>query len=178
MLKIYITDLSAYNNGYLVGKWIKLPTEDNLLRIEIENILLQGQTLCFGSNHEEYFITDYEWESSSIFTINEFDDPYILNEKINQLVSLNDQELIAIRFLLSESICLTIEDSLTKLEDVVIHNNTTFKEFTYELINELYDLSSIPNIIANNIDYEGIQRDLQYDGVYYEFEDCIIEYYN
>lgn len=28
MLKIYLTDLSAYNKGYLFGEWISLPSDN------------------------------------------------------------------------------------------------------------------------------------------------------
>jgi len=35
-MKIYITDLEAYNNGHLVGEWYTLPiSEDDLLKLKL-----------------------------------------------------------------------------------------------------------------------------------------------
>ncbi len=35
MLNIYITDLAAYNKGFLYGEWIRLPmSDDNLSEAE------------------------------------------------------------------------------------------------------------------------------------------------
>ena len=31
MCSIYLTDLAAYNNGYLVGEWLELPLSSNEL---------------------------------------------------------------------------------------------------------------------------------------------------
>lgn len=40
MLEIFITDLCAYNNGFLIGKWITLPLSGNeLVLLKNSNIL-------------------------------------------------------------------------------------------------------------------------------------------
>ncbi len=45
-MRIYITDLEAYNNGHLVGEWHELPINDDLLAESIENVLNAGKRVC------------------------------------------------------------------------------------------------------------------------------------
>lgn len=55
-ISAYITNLGKYNEGYLVGKWVKFPITPEELKKVFEDILLDG------IRYEEFFITDYEVE--------------------------------------------------------------------------------------------------------------------
>ena len=46
----------------------------------------------------------------------------------------------------------------------------------YDLVEECYDLDSLPSIISNHIDYESIARDLSYENCYYEIDETLYEY--
>ena len=79
MIKIYITDLEAYNNGYLVGEWIELPSSN--LEADISRILEAGAKACNDLNrHEEYFIADYECD---YIKIGEYDDIFDLQVNLS-----------------------------------------------------------------------------------------------
>lgn len=66
-MRVYITDLEAYNNGVLVGRWITLPMDRDLLAESVEDILREGKQACNHEHfHEEYFITDFECDYMSI----------------------------------------------------------------------------------------------------------------
>jgi len=39
MLKIFLTDLTGYNSGHLIGKFITLPMEEKELEASIKEIL-------------------------------------------------------------------------------------------------------------------------------------------
>ena len=54
MINVYITNLGKYNEGYLIGKWLKLPATDE----EIKNVL--KEIGIDGVLYEEYFFTDWE----------------------------------------------------------------------------------------------------------------------
>ena len=54
-MKIFITNLGRYNEGYLVGKWVKLPVCEDVLDKVLKEIGIDEY-------YEEYFITDYENE--------------------------------------------------------------------------------------------------------------------
>jgi hypothetical protein len=92
MFSIFLTDLAAYNEGFLSGKWIELPIDEEELKEEIKNVLETGlreakeNNLCCCSEHEEYFITDYEGFSS----LNEYEDIFKLNENLNELIDLQN----------------------------------------------------------------------------------------
>lgn len=53
MLNIYIANLGKYNEGELVGKWVKLPCY-NLKEVLKQIGVIEGTT------YEEYAIHDYE----------------------------------------------------------------------------------------------------------------------
>jgi antirestriction protein len=180
MLKIYLTDLAAYNKGYLFGEWVSLPS-DNINKT-LAKILRAGEAMCFieesyFEKHEEYFITDYEWEDIELFKICEYENIFSLNETLFRLEQLNQSELKAIRFLLSEQIASNLKDAITKVDNVTIYENQAISDVAYELLNECYDLDKLPNIITSHIDYDGIARDLELDRNYTVIENDVYEYH-
>ena len=174
MLKIYVTDLAAYNSGRLIGAWVDLPCDD--LAAEIQAVLLEGQRICGDAlSHEEFFITDFEWDDSSmskVCSVGEYSDPYRLNEIAEELSNLEEFERLQVSFLLHEG--YEFDYALQNHEDVTIYDyrsSTSFKD-VYELLAEdLVDEGCFGDIPANltyYIDYSAIGRDLSMD--YTEFE--------
>ena len=172
MIKIYLTDLAAYNAGYLIGEWIELPIKEKELEEKLENILKKGGEIC-NEIHEEYFITDYE---SDILDINEYSNIYDLNNKAQKLLELNDYELKIVKFLLNEYLLNNIEEAIENIDNVILHEDQTLQDLAYELVEELYDIDNLPSLISTNIDYAGIAKDLEMEGRYYEIEGDIYEY--
>lgn len=172
-MEVYITDVAAYNAGHLIGKWIVLPMDSEDLQVEINEILLTGAEVCGYGEHEEVFITDYECE---FLRINEYDSIEKLNEIAEAVESLDENELKAIRFLMDNNLVNGFEEAIERYEDVIIHENVTMEDIAYDFINECYGVDSLPAIIANNIDYEKIGRELEMDGRYFENGGDIYEY--
>ena len=54
----FITNLGKYNEGALVGEWVKFPTTAEELQKVFERIGI-GSKDDFGHPYEEWFITDY-----------------------------------------------------------------------------------------------------------------------
>ena len=71
MMNIYLTNLGKYNEGELVGEWVKLPVSDEELQKVFERIGINEE-------YEEYFITDYECD---FYEIGEYENIDTLNEK-------------------------------------------------------------------------------------------------
>lgn len=174
-MEIYITDLAAYNNGYLIGEWVALPMDENDLSAKIREILAIGAEACGDTEHEEIFITDYE---SDLVSIGEYDDIFSLNAMAEKSEFLNDYEIKAIKFLLRNNFVKDFDEAMEHFEDVIIHESTSMEDLAYEFINECYSIDSLPSIIANNIDYEKIGRELEMEGRYYEEDGDIYEYHN
>ncbi len=174
MLNIYITDLAAYNNGFLIGEWVTLPLDAANLTYKIREILAEGQLQCKASqHHEECFITDYEFtDGASLFSVDEYADVFALNDLTDELSGLDEHELLQCQFLLHEG--YDIRYSIDNHDDVTIYDyrsSNSFKD-VYELLAEdLVDegcFGEIPANLINYIDYARIGRDLSFD--YTEFE--------
>ena len=60
----FITNLGKYNEGDLVGEWVKFPTTADELKKVFECIGI-GQKDDFGQPYEEWFITDYDCSMTS-----------------------------------------------------------------------------------------------------------------
>ena len=85
-MKVFITNLGRYNEGYLVGKWVKLPVDDETLDKVLEEIGINEQ-------YEEYFITDYENEIVGIGdVISEYSSVVALNKLAQRLEVLSDAD--------------------------------------------------------------------------------------
>lgn len=172
-MEIYITDLAAYNNAHLIGTWVSLPMDEEELQAKITEILAIGAEVCGDGEHEEIFITDFECD---FMRINEYDSIQTLNEIAEAVEGLGEHELKAIRFLMDNNLVNGFEEAMERYEDVVIHENATMEDIAYDFVNECYNLDSLPSIIANNIDYEAIGREMGMDGRYFEEEGDIYEY--
>ena len=55
----FITNLGKYNEGDLVGEWVKFPTTPEEMQKVFERIGI-GRKDDFGQPYEEWFITDYD----------------------------------------------------------------------------------------------------------------------
>ena len=55
----FITNLGKYNEGELVGEWVKFPTTPEEMQAVFQRIGI-GETDDFGYTYEEWFITDYD----------------------------------------------------------------------------------------------------------------------
>ena len=176
MLSIYITDLAAYNSGFLSGTWVQLPLSRFELSQAISEVLTEGEQVSGETNHEEIFITDYEWDDLSLFEVDEYDDPFELNDQLKLLSTLDNDRLKAVKFLLDEGITVDIEDAVSRAEDVIVHHNYDMEDVAYDLIHNCYKVDELPSLIANNIDYDGVARDLEYEGIYWERDGDVYEY--
>ncbi|MEA3330848.1 MAG: antirestriction protein ArdA [Campylobacterota bacterium] len=175
-MKIYITDLEAYNAGHLVGEWYTLPMPEDSLAECNEDVLYNGRKACGDTHHhEESFITDYEAD----ITISEHDDIYRLNELAEAMQSYTEHDLLILKFLSHEGFNeREVIDNGVNSYDVDIYDYSSDTSFTdvYELL--AYDMVAdglfgcVPSNFENYIDYSAIGRDLSME--YTEFEHGIL----
>lgn len=176
MLKVYITDLAAYNAGFLVGRWVQLPISTFELAQAFSEVLCEGEAVCGTSNHEETFLSDYSYDDYEFITVEEYSDVYELNDQLGLLEFKSDHELKAISFLLSEGLAIDVEDAISKADDVRVYENQSMEDIAFDLLQDCYGIDQLPSIIANNISYEDVARDLEMDGCYFEVGNDIFEY--
>lgn len=154
MLNIYIANLGKYNEGELVGRWVKLPCYN------LDEVLKQIGVIQ-GSPYEEYAIHDYESDIEGL-EINEYIDIYELNELAEQLDNLTDYEKEHLEAYI-EAYCANLAYALEHFEDTTFYFDMTLEEVAEEMVNDGY-FGDIPNSIINYIDYAEIARDLRCDG--------------
>lgn len=169
MLNIFLTDLVAYNNGYLVGEWLILPLEQEELKANIKEILAKGEEVCGDKFHEEWFITDWEWEDISIFPVEEYENIYALNEKIKLIEeSIEPYQYKIVKVLLDKGFVDTLENAIEKIDDVIVYENSSMTDIAEQYIEEYTDLNGYHPLIVSHIDYEGIGRDLELEGNFFK----------
>ena len=154
----------------------KLPLGPFELSQAVSEVLNEGESICDSDNHEELFITDYAWNDIDIKDVDEYDSVYNLNEEVGLLYMLDSYKLKAVKFLLDDGITIDIEDAISRAEDVIIYQNQSMEDVAVALIESCYDLKDIPDLIVNNIDYDGIARDLEHDGIYWNIDGDVYEY--
>jgi len=182
MLKIYMTDLAAYNKGFLLGEWITLPMNEDKLSEAISKVLRGGEAICtleYGyEEHEEYFITDWEFEDGlELFEVGEYSSPYTLNKELQLIEDQGNNRLKELSFLLNEGYASDVEDAISKVDDVILYEDQTMNDVAFNLMDEMYGVDyKLPAIIANNIDYDGIAYDLEIGGNYTVIANDVFEY--
>ena len=82
----FVTNLGKYNEGALVGEWVKFPTTEEELKKVFERIGI-GSTDEFGHVYEEWFITDYECPIHGVYDML---GEYESLDKLNYLAALID----------------------------------------------------------------------------------------
>lgn len=151
-MKGFITNLGKYNEGYLVGKWIDFPIDDDDFEKELASI-----GVVAGSMYEEWFITDYD---CALFDMHDAFGEYPNIDDINEVAEALDyreDEFVALL-----EVC-SYEDALDHLEDedFTFYYDMTLDDVAYELVDECYNL---PEIAQRYFDYKAFARDLSFDG--------------
>lgn len=166
----FVTNLGKYNEGMLIGEWVKLPTTEEEMQKVFERIGI-GKQDEFGQPYEEWFITDYE---CPIYGVQKMLGEYESLDKLNYLaalideLSLSDQEKLAA---IMEAGC----DEVSDIDDLI---NLTFNLDCYDIMPGINDESDLGYYyaheagiysekdlgpLANYIDYERYGRDIAMD---------------
>lgn len=151
-MKAYITNLGKYNEGYLVGKWIDFPIDEDDFESELESIGVKENTM-----YEEWFVTDYD---CSLFDMYDAFGEYPNIEDINEVAeALEDHES---EFTALMEVC-SYTDALGYLEseNYTFYEGMTLEDVAYEIVEECYEL---PEIAQRYFDYAAFARDLGFDG--------------
>lgn len=162
MLNIFVNTWGNYNNnGADFGEWVTLPMDPDNLAETLKHI-----AAVMGDNDPEWTVHDYEWTTEiDLFDVSEYDNITELNERLQELESLEEWEL--------EEVAAAMEAfSYEFLEAVerqqrgyfTLYRNMDLEEVAEEIINECYFAKDTPEIFTRYFDYEAFARDLRFDG--------------
>ena len=152
--RIYIADLNAYNNGYLKGEWIELPTDKEEIEEVIKRHTNNGQT--------DFAIHDYELP----FSIGEYDDPFKINELIELIEEKDLNETIINHLEIFHSVDLLkddVYDIKQKLSEIYSLNAINDKDFAEEYYIEVHGFEETRDMpYGLYVDWERVYNDLEH----------------
>ena len=153
MMKIYLTNLGKYNEGELIGEWVKLPISQEELHEVFERIGINEE-------YEEYFITDYECD---FYEVGEYENIDTLNDIAERIEELDEEESKVVKALMSE-LGYTLDDAIDKVDsgDYRIYSDCNdMTDVSYEVVEECDYLRNVPETVARYFDYEAFGRDFR-----------------
>ena len=160
----FITNLGKYNEGELVGEWVKFPTTAEELKKVFDRIGI-GQKDDFGQPYEEWFITDYDCYVGALYDkLGEYENLDELNCLASKLDEMGQGEYAQFQA------AMEVGDHSGSLQEII---NLTDNLDCYDLypsiqdyddlgryyIDEL-DAMQVPEHLRNYIDYEAYGRDV------------------
>ena len=166
----FVTNLGKYNEGELVGEWVKFPITEEEMQKVFERIRI-GTKDEFGQVYEEWFITDYECPVQGVYDmLGEYESLDKLNylaSRIEELDKWEQEKFVAIM----ESGC----DEVSDIDDLI---NLTYNLDNFDFLPSITDESDLGYYyvheagiysekdlgpLANYIDYERFGRDIAMD---------------
>lgn len=173
MLKIYVTNLGKYNEGFLIGKWLELPATEEEIEKTLEEIGISDEPDENGMYYEEYFITDYETDMDGL-KVSEYSNIDDLNELAETIDDLDEDEKEIVNAIMGEG--YSLEDAINKKDDVMIYSNcSNMTEVAEEYAEQVGLLESIPEELRYYFDFEAYGRDMEIEGnfVFTDSGNCI-----
>lgn len=172
-MSIYLTNLGKYNEGCLVGKWVKLPVSEDKLCAVLDEIGINEQ-------YEEYFITDYETDILGMCgVISEYSSVVALNDFAKTLCNLLDSDEEKFRAVMEAENCTSISEALELIEALddfdLLPDVDSDEELGCYYADELGCIE-IPDALASYFDYEAYGRDIRMEAaVTYTSYGCVID---
>lgn len=158
--KAYITNLGKYNEGALVGEYLKFPTTTEEVQALLKRIGIDGV------RYEEIFITDYDGDMPELYSgFGEYESIDELNYLASLLSEMDQSDLEKF-----EAVLDTGEHSGSVKELINLTQNLDCFEFysgitSEEELGRMYiqefDAIPIPEHLIDYIDYEAYGRDVR-----------------
>lgn len=150
-IRAYVTNLGKYNEGSLVGEWVRFPID-----LDGEEFKAIKNRIGINDEYEEMFITDYDVDADVHF--GEYESFEYINEIAEALENLTEYEQIIFKAALEYG--ETVEDAL-QTDNYCLYSEVYSEDELGEYIlenfysDEIYKLGSL----AYYIDTERLGRD-------------------
>ena len=163
----FITNLGKYNEGELVGEWVKFPTTAEEMKEVFKRIGI-GQRDDFGQPYEEWFITDYDCYVDGLYDkLGEYENLDELNYLASKLDEMSDSEYAQFQAGMEMGDhCGSLQEIINLTENLdcyeIYPNIEDYDDLGRYYIEEL-DAMQVPEHLQNYIDYEAYGRDVAMD---------------
>lgn len=156
-ISIFITNLGRYNEGVLMGEWVKLPVPDDRLNEVLERIGINGE-------YEEYFVTDYEASFANL-NLSEYTSIEALNGfavRLEELDRWEVEKLAAVLEYDAVSSITDIMDIIDRLDEFdILADVEDDEDLGRYYAEELCTLEAVPAYLRSYFDYEAYGRDIR-----------------
>lgn len=186
----FITNLGKYNEGELIGEWVKFPTTPE----ELQNVFTRigiGAKDDFGNTYEEWFISDYDCYVDGLYEkLGEYANLDELNYLASKLDELNADEYYHFQATMEISDytgsikdLINLMDNLDKYDIYLgVENDEDLGRYYIEELGAM----EVPEHLKSYIDYEAYGRDIALDevgqytsyGYVRDTQDTFVEYYD
>ena len=163
----FITNLGKYNEGELVGEWVKFPTTAEEMKEVFKRIGI-GQRDDFGQPYEEWFITDYDCYVDGLYDkLGEYESLDELNYLASKLDEMSDSEYAQFQAGMEMGDhCGSLQEIINLTENLdcyeIYPNIEDYDDLGRYYIEEL-EVMQVPEHLQNYIDYEAYGRDVAMD---------------
>ena len=163
----FITNLGKYNEGELVGEWVKFPTTAEEMKEVFKRIGI-GQKDDFGQPYEEWFITDYDCYVDGLYDkLGEYESLDELNYLASKLEEMSDSEYAQFQAGMEMGDhCGSLQEIINLTENLdcyeIYPDIEDYDDLGRYYIEEL-DAMQVPEHLKNYIDYEAYGRDVAMD---------------
>ena len=163
----FITNLGKYNEGELVGEWVKFPTTAEEMKEVFKRIGI-GQRDDFGQPYEEWFITDYDCYVDGLYSkLGEYENLDELNYLASKLDEMSESEYAQFQAGMEMGDhCGSLQEIINLTENLdcyeVYPNIEDYDDLGRYYIEEL-EVMQVPEHLQNYIDYEAYGRDVAMD---------------
>ena len=163
----FITNLGKYNEGELVGEWVKFPTTAEELKEVFKRIGI-GQKDDFGQPYEEWFITDYDCYVDGLYDkLGEYESLDELNYLASKLDEMSESEYAQFQAGMEMGDhCGSLQEIINLTENLdcyeIYPNIEDYDDLGRYYIEEL-EVMQVPEHLQNYIDYEAYGRDVAMD---------------
>ena len=163
----FITNLGKYNEGELVGEWVKFPTTAEELKEVFKRIGI-GQRDDFGQPYEEWFITDYDCYVDGLYSkLGEYENLDELNYLASKLDEMSESEYAQFQAGMEMGDhCGSLQEIINLTENLdcyeVYPHIEDYDDLGRYYIEEL-EVMQVPEHLQNYIDYEAYGRDVAMD---------------
>ena len=139
----FITNLGKYNEGELVGEWVKFPTTAEELKEVFKRIGI-GQKDDFGHPYEEWFITDYDCYVDGLYSkLGEYENLDELNYLASKLDEMSESEYAQFQA------GMEMGDHCGSLQEII---NLTENLDCYEVYPDIHDYDDLGRYYIEELD--------------------------
>jgi len=155
--KIYVANLSAYNNGRMLGAWVSPLQYDSFDKFAKRIKEVTRDTVEYA---DEIAVHDYDYLPSSMGEYPDIEGIYDFCHQVEDSFLCLDALIAYAEYMCGSDVT---QINFDEAEDLYCGEWDSFKEYAENYCNEVGDLQSIPEHLQYYFDMDSYARNLEHD---------------